>query len=114
MNPHLFTSAIWGLAPNKALDMQHGPRTLNGKPHGAFTDALLRSLRDAANTDSGGEAHNQALSQRRAASVLATVLSKRPCLKGCLEVPGRGERELLSPSIKPRGHVPNRRVEIRP
>ena len=42
-------------AKEKALDLQYGSRTLDGKPHGAFTDALLRSLRDAAAADANGD-----------------------------------------------------------
>ena len=42
-------------AKEKALDLQYGSRTLDGKPHGAFTDALLRSLRDAAEADANDD-----------------------------------------------------------
>ena len=60
----------------------------------------------------GGEAHNQALSERRAASVLAAVLARRPALKGRLEALGKGERELLSHGGEERDHQLNRRVEV--
>ena len=60
----------------------------------------------------GGEAHNQALSERRAASVLAAVLARRPALKGRLEALGKGKRELLSQGGGARDHQLNRRVEI--
>lgn len=43
-------------AKEKALDLQDGSRTLDGKPHGAFTDALLRTLGDAARADANGDA----------------------------------------------------------
>ena len=60
----------------------------------------------------GSEAHNQALSERRAASVLAAVLAKRPALEGRIEATGKGERELLSQGIEARDHQLNRRVEV--
>ena len=60
----------------------------------------------------GGKAHNQALSERRAASVLAAVLARRPALKGRLEALGKGERELLSQGGEARDHQLNRRVEV--
>ena len=42
-------------AKEKALDLPNGAMTLDGLPHGAFTDALLRTLRDAAWTDANGD-----------------------------------------------------------
>ena len=60
----------------------------------------------------GGQAHNQALSERRAASVLAAVLAGHPALKGRIEALGRGERELLSQGGEARDHQLNRRVEV--
>lgn len=64
-------------------------------------------------TDSrGGEAHNQALSERRAASVLAAVLTQHPDLDGRMEALGKGERELLALGAEMRDHQLNRRVEV--
>ena len=60
----------------------------------------------------GGEAHNQALSERRAASVLAAVLADRPYLNGRIETLGEGEREPISQGIEARDHQLNRRVEV--
>lgn len=42
-------------AKEKALDLQDGAKTLDGKPHGAFTDAVLRTLRDASGADANGD-----------------------------------------------------------
>ena len=42
-------------AKEKALDLRDGARTVDGLPHGAFTDALLRTLRDAAGADSNSD-----------------------------------------------------------
>ena len=42
-------------AKEKALDLRDGSMTLDGKPHGAFTDALLRTLRDASEADANGD-----------------------------------------------------------
>ena len=42
-------------AKEKALDLQDGSRTMDGLPHGAFTDALLRTLGDAEGADSNGD-----------------------------------------------------------
>ena len=93
----------------------------NGAKVQALADALGRAADGAAryrlvgHTDSrGGEAHNQALSERRAASVLAAVLSKRPNLEGRIEALGKGEGELLSQGVEPRDHALNRRVEVHP
>ena len=52
---HLATLTASG-AKEKALDLQDGAKTLDGKPHGAFTDAVLRTLRDAPNADANGDA----------------------------------------------------------
>ena len=60
----------------------------------------------------GGEAHNLALSERRAASVLAAVLAMRPALNGRIKALGKGERELLSHGGEARDHQLNRRVEV--
>ena len=60
----------------------------------------------------GGEAHNQALSERRAASVLAAVLARRPDLDGRVEALGKGEREPISQGSAARDHRLNRRVEV--
>ena len=60
----------------------------------------------------GDKAHNQALSERRAASVLTAVLARRPALKGRLEALGKGERELVSQGDEVRDHQLNRRVEV--
>ena len=85
----------------------------------ALADALARSTASSAryrligHTDRrGGEAHNQALSERRAASVMAVVLSTRPALKGRIEAIGKGERELLAQGVEPKDHTLNRRVEV--
>ena len=43
-------------AKEKALDLQDGSKTLDGLPHGAFTDAVLRTLRDAPSADANGDA----------------------------------------------------------
>ena len=51
---HLATLTASG-AKEKALDLPDGSKTLDGKPHGAFTDAVLRTLRSAANADSNGD-----------------------------------------------------------
>ena len=91
----------------------------NGAKVRALADALHRSpdssrrYRLVGHTDSrGGEVHNQALSERRAAGVLASVLARRPSLDGRLEALGKGERELLSPGAEPQDHQLNRRVEV--
>ena len=39
-----------------ALDLNDPTRTLDGKPHGAFTDAVLRTLRELPNADANGDA----------------------------------------------------------
>ena len=86
----------------------------------ALADALARAAdgslryRLVGHTDRrGGEAHNQALSEQRAASVLAAVLDRRPHLEGRIETSGEGERDPLSPGAEPRDHQLNRRVEVR-
>lgn len=91
----------------------------NGAKVRALADALHRSpdsamrYRLVGHTDSrGGEAHNQALSEQRAASVLAAVLAQQPDLDGRMEALGRGERELLAPGAEMRDHQLNRRVEV--
>ena len=60
----------------------------------------------------GGEAHNQALSERPAAGVLAAVLAEAPALEGRIKALGKGERELLSPGGQARDHQLNRRGEV--
>lgn len=60
----------------------------------------------------GSEAHNQALSERRAASVLAAVLAKHPDLDGRIEVLGKGARKPISQGYKARDHQLNRRVDV--
>ena len=91
----------------------------NGAKVQALADALHRSpdnskrYRLVGHTDGrGGEAHNQALSERRAAGVLAAVLARHPGLHGRLEALGKGERELLSSGAEPQDHQLNRRVEV--
>ena len=90
----------------------------NGAKVRALADALHRSPSSAryrlvGHTDSrGGEAHNQALSERRATSVLAAIVAKHPALDGRLEALGKGERELLSTGVEVGDHRLNRRVEV--
>ena len=43
-------------AKEVALDLNDPTRTLDGKPHGAFTDAVLRTLRELPNADANGDA----------------------------------------------------------
>ncbi|MDE0206053.1 MAG: caspase family protein [Candidatus Tectomicrobia bacterium] len=47
----------------KAIDVMDPRRTLDGRPHGAFTDSLLRTLRqmDAADADNNGTVSNSEL-----------------------------------------------------
>ena len=42
-------------AKEKALDLPDGSNTLDGKPHGAFTDAVLRTLRDVSDADANSD-----------------------------------------------------------
>ena len=42
-------------AKETAIDLQDPARTLDGKPHGAFTDAALRTLRELPRADSNGD-----------------------------------------------------------
>lgn len=96
-----------------AIDAANGPKV------DALGVAMERAAKGAGryrlvgHTDRrGGEAHNQALSERRAASVLAAVLARRPDLAGRVETLGKGERELLSQGDEVRDHQLNRRVEV--
>lgn len=43
-------------AKEVALDLRDPTRTLDGKPHGAFTDAVLRTLRELRAADANGDA----------------------------------------------------------
>ena len=51
----LLTIAASG-AKERALDLNDPARTLDGKPHGAFTDAVLRTLRELPAADANGDA----------------------------------------------------------
>ena len=51
----LLTMAASG-AKERALDLNDPARTLDGKPHGAFTDAVLRTLRELHSADANGDA----------------------------------------------------------
>ena len=50
----LLTMAASG-AKERALDLNDPARTLDGKPHGAFTDAVLRTLRELPSADANGD-----------------------------------------------------------
>lgn len=52
---HLLTIAASG-AKERALDLNDPGQTLDGKPHGAFTDAVLRTLRELPVADANGDA----------------------------------------------------------
>lgn len=52
---HLLTMTASG-AKERALDLNDPARTLDGKPHGAFTDAVLRTLRELPAADANGDA----------------------------------------------------------
>lgn len=60
----------------------------------------------------GSEAHNQDLSERRAAGVMAAVVASHPHLAGRIEALGKGEQEPLAPGAQARDHQLNRRVEV--
>ena len=51
----LLTMAASG-AKEVAIDLNDPARTLDGKPHGAFTDAVLRALRELPGADANGDA----------------------------------------------------------
>ena len=51
----LLTMAASG-AKEVAIDLNDPARTLDGKPHGAFTDAVLRTLRELPGADANGDA----------------------------------------------------------
>ena len=51
----LLTMAASG-AKEVAIDLHDPARTLDGKPHGAFTDAVLRALRELPAADANGDA----------------------------------------------------------
>ena len=51
----LLTMAASG-AKEVAIDLHDPARTLDGKPHGAFTDAVLRALRELPGADANGDA----------------------------------------------------------
>ena len=51
----LLTMAASG-AREVAIDLNDPARTLDGKPHGAFTDAVLRTLRELPGADANGDA----------------------------------------------------------
>ena len=113
-----------GVCPKVAVRVEFATNSAvidaaNGRKVRALADALGGSADDSAryrligHTDSrGDEVDNQALSERRAASVLAAVLAKHPDLNGRMEALGKGERELLSPGAEPGDHQLNRRVEV--
>ena len=113
-----------GVCPKVAVRVEFATNSAtidaaNGAKVQTLADALQRSpdggarYRLVGHTDSrGGEAHNQVLSEQRAASVLAAVLARHPDLDGRMEALGEGERELLSPGAEPRDHQLNRRVEV--
>ncbi len=61
----------------------------------------------------GDAAYNQDLSERRAQTVLAELISLSPSLKGRLEAEGRGEKELLYNGMDEDSHRLNRRVEVK-
>lgn len=61
----------------------------------------------------GGEGYNQALSERRAASVRAALLERHGSLAGRIETSGRGESEPLVGGDSETDHAVNRRVEVR-
>ena len=52
---HLLTMTASG-ARERALDLNDPARTLDGKPHGAFTDAVLRTLQELPAADANGDA----------------------------------------------------------
>jgi outer membrane protein OmpA-like peptidoglycan-associated protein len=59
----------------------------------------------------GADAYNQALSERRAASV-ASYLVSRGVLRDRLYVAGRGETQPIASNDTPEGRTQNRRVEV--
>ena len=75
-------------------------------------DFVALRVRVVGHTDSqGGEAHNDALSLARAASVRRHLESKGVASTR-LQAIGRGEREPLAPNDKDYGRALNRRIEI--
>jgi outer membrane protein OmpA-like peptidoglycan-associated protein len=79
-------------------------RTLNKYP-ATYVDVI-------GHTDAiGGIAYNQALSERRAASV-ADFIQRREAIPARLYVAGRGKLEPIATNATPQGRAENRRVEI--
>ena len=71
----------------------------------------IQSLRVIGHTDAaGGPAHNQDLSERRAASVVVALRQRG--INITLDSVGRGERERLCTEDTPECHARNRRVEF--
>lgn len=60
----------------------------------------------------GADAYNQALSERRAASVADYLVSRGRVLPDRLYVAGRGEMAPIASNATPEGRAQNRRVEI--
>ena len=62
--------------------------------------------------DTGDDAHNQELSERRAQSVRALLLDQYGIAEGRLEAKGLGESNPVAPNDTPEGRQNNRRVEL--
>lgn len=77
-----------------------------------LTDAQVVSIKVVGHTDSkGSDAYNQALSERRAASVVAFVMSQG-VQSSKLSSEGRGESEPVQSNDTDAGRAQNRRVEL--
>lgn len=60
----------------------------------------------------GDDAHNQALSERRASAVAERLTRQGGVLPGRLFVMGRGETQPIASNATPEGRAANRRVEV--
>ena len=108
---------LWRMSGNVLFDFDKSDLTPAAK---AQLDTLMDKLRNAdvvsikviGHTDSkGSDAYNQALSERRASSVAAYLLSQG-LAPNKLTSEGRGESEPVADNATDEGRAKNRRVEL--
>ena len=95
-------------AKEVALDLNDPTRTLDGKPHGAFTDAVLRTLRELPGADANGDA---VVTNREffAGVRLRMALADIPHSPQMLPFPGLDHRDLAGQAAFRAGSVTSTR-----